>query len=305
MKHLSFKTLVAAIALLGAVSLSAQKKNVLVHQLTGNNVNKADIERIHARVVEGLSKLPTINVLDASNDGAEADLYFKCHIDSICVYPKKGSDGKTTYTTEFNMSADVFDAKTDQPTYSTAITVYNSMLLTSFTDKKLSAQSALDWVPEKIERGVWKAFAIKGQLLSIEETKKDKASVVSVALGTQHGAAAKQGFDVYLPDPKIVDKKGNLKENKPIGKIKVQDLGDEISVCKVNGGGDKIYAAYQENPEQLTVLSKGPSHGLINDGKWYGQVSAEYAFIIGQTVNAVMETVGAGVELGKEVGSIF
>ncbi len=278
MKCINLKSLLTAIALISVLTVSAQKKNVLVKPTESNNVSANDIEKVHARIIEGLSNLPTVNLLDESNDGAEADLVFQCTIDSICSYPLKQADGTSKYNAEVWMTTNVYDAETNEPEYKQAVTAYSSLVLTSYTDQKQAALSALSWIPEKIERSVWKAFAVKGQLLSIEEAKKDKAAVVSVAVGSEHGAAAKQGFEVYLPDSKLIDENGVQKPNKPIGKLKVEDLGDEISICKVDKGGDKIYEAFQEDPTQLTVYSKGPSKGLIGDGKWWAQVGAEYVW---------------------------
>lgn len=305
MKSMKFKVLLASIALISAMAVTAQKKNVLVKPTTSSVVGSNTIAKIHSAVVEGLTNLPTVNILDSSNDGAEADLTFECLIDSVCMYPSKQSDGTYNYTAEIWLSTNVKDAATGELTYGKSFAAYSSMVLTSHKSEAAANESALSWVPEKVERNVWKAFAIKGQLLTVEETKKDKATVVSVSLGEQHGAAAKQGYDVYLPDSKFVDANGVQKANKPIGKVKVQDLGDEVSVCKVDKGGDKIYAYYQEDPEQLTVYSKGPSKGLIGDGKYVAQTGAEYIWeankvgkMIGSMVNDVKGTV-------KDVKEIF
>ncbi len=275
MKHLNFKLLLTAVVLISALTVSAQKKNVIVKPTVSERATKNDVAKVHARIIEGLSNLPTVNLLDESNDGAEADLVFQCVIDSICFYPLKQTDGTFKYNAEVWMTAAVRNAETNEDEYKQTITAYNSLALTSYTDKKQAALSALGWIPEKVERIMWKAFAVKGQLLSIEEAKKDKAAVVSVAIGSEHGAEVKNGLDVYLPDSKFVDENGVQKPNKPIGKLKVKDLGDDISLCKVDKGGDKIFEAYQEDPNQLTVYTKGPSKGLIGDGKWWAQTGAE------------------------------
>lgn len=299
MKCINFKPLLTVIVLISVLTVSAQKKNVLVNPTESDNVSANDIEKVHARIIEGLSNLPTINLLDSSNDGAEADYIFQCTIDSISFYPLKQADGSNKYNAEIWMSTHVYDAATNELIFDQDVAAYNSLVLTTYTDKKQAALSALSWIPEKIERGVWKAFAIKGPLLSIEEVKKDKAAVVSVSIGEQNGAAAKQNFDVYLPDSKLLDENGIQKPNKPIGKVKVEDLGDEISICKVDKGGDKIYTAYQEDPAQLTVYSKGPSKGLIGDGKYWAQVGAEYVWECNK-VKWVLEGIwDSATDLGK------
>lgn len=289
MKSMKLKVLLTAIVLISAMAVTAQKKNVFVKPTTSSIVGEKTIAKVHAAVVEGLSNLPTVNILDATNDGAEADLTFECLIDSVCIYSKKQTDGTNNYTSEIWLTARVKNAATGEEAYSSSFGSYSSMVLTSHKSEDAANLSALSWLPEKVERNVWKAFAVKGQLLTVEETKKDKATVVSVSLGEQHGAAAKQGYDVYLPDSKVVDEKGIKKANKPIGKVKVQDLGDEVSVCKVDKGGDKIYAAYQEDPEQLTVYSKGPSKGMIGDGKYWAQTGAEYLWEVEKLVNAAKD----------------
>lgn len=305
MKHLNFKLILTSIVLISALSVSAQRKNVIVKPTVSERVTQKDVEKVHARIIEGLSNLPTVNLLDASNDGAEADLVFQCVIDSISFYPLKQSDGTFKYNAEIWMTAIVKNAETNKEEYKQTITAYNSLVLTTYTDKKQAALSALSWVPEKIERVMWKAFAVKGQLLSIEEAKKDKAAVVSVSIGSEHGAAAKQGLEIYLPDSKFIDENGIQKPNKPIGKLKIKDLGDDISICKVDKGGDKIYEAYQEDPNQLTVYTKGPSKGLIGDGKWWAQAGAEVIWELNKLKWIIEGTWDSVKQAKQEVSDCF
>lgn len=290
MKTSMLKTITLMLIAILSLSVSAQKKNVMVHQTTGDRVSGNDLQKIHARIVEGLTNLPTINLLDPTNDGAEADLHFKCNVDSVKVYPKKDKEGKTTYTAVISLRAEVYkDGADENSGWSIPVDVFNSMVLTSFTTTKECLQSALDWVPKKVKHNFWEPFAVTGPLLSVESTKKDKAEEVSVAIGTLSGAEKKQPFDIYLPDPQIRDKKGKLKENKPIGEVKVTDLGDEISICKVSKGGDKIYVAFLEDPKQLTAKSKAPKDPFLEDKKYKAQQAAEYIWYANIILNSALD----------------
>lgn len=293
MNRTALKTILLTIVALLSLSASAQrKKNVMVHMTTGQKISNNDLQKIHAKIVEGLSLLPTINILDPSNDGAEVDMHFKCNVDSIEVYKKDAGEGKKKYITCINMRANVCngDENVDTDGWSIPFYAYNSLILANHYSAKESCQSALDWIAKKTPRKLWEPFAVTGKVLSVEKVEKNKAKELSVAIGTTLGAAAKQEFDIYLPDPMIRDKKGNLKENKPIGKVKIRDLGDDVTLCEVKGGHDKIYSAFLEDPNQLTAKSKAYSESFIENKKFQAQEVAEYAFMISELLNCLKET---------------
>lgn len=306
MNRTALKTILLTIVALLSLSASAQrKKNVQVLPTTAVGMNSNDISKIHSGIKEGLSKLETINLLDDSDDGAESDLQIQCTIDSLTVYPRKDEkSGKTTYVTEIALTAKVYPSGKEElaQTYSTR--AFSNLILASYATTRESAHSALSNLPEKVQKSFWKPFAVTGKVASIEESKNDKAKKVAVEIGTLSGAAQKQDFDIYLPDPLKLDKKGNLIENKPIGKVKVKDIGEEISVCEVKGGDDKIYAAYMENPDQLTAMSKKPSNGFIADKKYDAQCAAETIFIykvmIEEAAKSVSDVAGSLLQVGKE-----
>lgn len=306
--RLSLALLFAAV-MFCSLQASAAKLNVKVHPTTSECLSSGDINRIHAQILAGLANIPTVNLLDESNDGTEADEHFQCNIDSINVY-KKGKGADAHYITCINMRATVYnDPEHPEHAWSIPVQVFSSLLLATHKTTKESATSALEWVPSKVLKELWEPFAVTGKLLEVTEVKNDKAQMVSAAIGTLNGAEPKQSLDVYLPDPKIVDKDGQLKENKPIGKVKIEDVGEDVSVCKVTKGGDKIYAAYIEDPNQLTVKSKAPSEGTIKDLKYKAQTGAEFAFILNEilkgTVEIVNESIGFGKEVVNDVKSIF
>ncbi len=289
-----------ATVLFCATQASAAKLNVQVHPTTSDRISKSDIDRIHAQIVAGLANLPTINLLDESNDGIEADKHFQCNVDSVTIY-RKGKDVHTHYITQISLRAEIYDDVNNPHGWSIPLVVYSSMALTYHKTQKESANSALEWIPERVTRGFWEPFAVSGKLLEVSEVKKDKAQMVSAAIGTINGAEPKQTLDVYLPDPKIVDKNGQLKENKPIGKVKIEDVGEDVSVCKVTGGADKIYAAYLEDPNQLTVRSKAPSFDFVKNTKYKAQVGAEFIFITKEVFTGAVEIIQSAVGLGQEI----
>lgn len=305
MKQSIFKTLFVALALVLALPAMAEMKNVKVEETKGEKVTSNELQRIHAAVLEGLANMPYVNILDKTNDGAEADLIFNCTVDSMVTYVKDPKAEKREWITEISMKGTIRPADGEGYPMGKDLHMYSTMVLASYPTADAAKQSAFEWMPERVERAFWPLFAIRGKFLSVEEVKKDKAERVSVEVGTIKGAKEGQDFDVYPPDPMLKDKAGRPVENKAIGKVKVEDLGDDISVCKVKGGGDKIQAAYNATPEGLTVMSKGPSKGLIKDSKYKAQVVAEniyyYSKIIEETAKAGSDAYNSAKDFHKEV----
>lgn len=95
-------------------------------------------------------------------------------------------------------------------------------------------------------------FKMEGTILEINKEKKGKAEEVYINLGTLHGVIENQKFDVY-----IVREIAGRVSRKEVGRLNVKDVeGEDISLCRVNKGGEEIMAAFNEE-RQIVIISRG------------------------------------------------
>lgn len=92
-----------------------------------------------------------------------------------------------------------------------------------------------------------KVFPLYASIVEAGEVKKDKQKEVYIDLGAADGVYKGLQFDVFLIKT-IAGKEAKTE----IGRLKIEEVeGDDISLCKVKKGGDKIKSALDEG---LTLL---------------------------------------------------
>lgn len=80
------------------------------------------------------------------------------------------------------------------------------------------------------------AFTVKGHILEKGLEKKDKLKQVYIDLGRNWGTAEGQHFNVY-----VMGMVAGRETKREVGRLKVESVeGEEISLCKVQKGGDDI-----------------------------------------------------------------
>ncbi len=95
-------------------------------------------------------------------------------------------------------------------------------------------------------------FPITGQILEINDSKKDKAITVYINAGSDHGVIKGTKFEV-LKEKKI----GTRTAWEKIGELSAAEIqAEDLTLCKVTKGGDVIYTEINENGKTLKVRSR-------------------------------------------------
>lgn len=289
MKRL-FTFLIAAIAAITALQAQNQKKvNLLVDYFyTTGDVKKAYATEIRNVVADALNASNRVRIIDvetsptlkleedrrevgvSAGDDMErlalmtqegADLLLQGIVNSISIKENtsKNSDGTTTtlYEATISLTLKVIDPKTGTVTETTTITVPSGFIdISTLTILAHSADEAVSayakaLIPKKLKKFINDAFPVEGKVLELAETKGKEVKTLYIDLGDNFGAKKKMKFDV-----REVRTVAGRTSRKVIGEVEIIDVeGEDISLCKVNKGGDKIKtAADAEIP--LVVTSK-------------------------------------------------
>lgn len=104
-------------------------------------------------------------------------------------------------------------------------------------------------------------FKIEGTILEVSSEKKGKAEEVYINLGAAHGMKEAQKFTVYV----IRDIAGR-QAKKEVGRLTIKSVdGDDISLCKVQKGGQEILDAIQNKyPIQIVSREQTFMGGLLH-----------------------------------------
>ncbi len=117
------------------------------------------------------------------------------------------------------------------------------------TDKAVN--DALERLTRKVIDYYNGLFPISASIIEGGEVKKDKQKEVYIDLGTADGAYKGLQFDVFL-----VKNIAGKEARTMIGRLKIEEVeGDEISLCKVTKGSDKIKIALDEG-QTLMITSR-------------------------------------------------
>lgn len=94
-------------------------------------------------------------------------------------------------------------------------------------------------------------FPLHASIIEAGEVKKDKQKEVFIDLGAANGAYKGVQFDVFL-----VKTVAGKEARTMIGRLKIEEVqGDEISLCKVTKGSDKIKNALDQG-QTLMITSR-------------------------------------------------
>lgn len=282
----AMKYIVLSLALLCAAPLFAQKdKNAIINVGVGELIytppsegNKAvDVlagvaesllagqttkqqpqyaEAVRASVVNGLSKVllfrPSDGVQPAAPDGKA--LIADGTIANISVVSKtettKDSKGvkhaNTTYRSNVSVTVNLKDPADGSVVNSHTFTIADSDLYWMSSGEK-AVTNALERLTARVAEYYNKMFPLHASIIEKGESKKDKQKEVYIDLGQQDGVYKGMQFDVFVAKT-IAGKEAKTQ----IGRLKIEEVeGDEISLCKVTKGGDKIKAALDEGQTLL------------------------------------------------------
>ncbi|WP_287619577.1 hypothetical protein [Parabacteroides sp.] len=111
--------------------------------------------------------------------------------------------------------------------------------------------NALEYLASQVGSYYNKLFPLHASIVEGGEVKKNKQKEVYIDLGFPDGVYEGQSFDVYL-----VKTVAGKEARTLIGRLRIEEVqGDEISLCKVTKGGDKIKTAVDEG-QTLLITSR-------------------------------------------------
>lgn len=232
---------VSAIAKVGRVEiLDAEAEAVAANEevrRTSDNISAGDGDMVRLGAVVKLG----------------AQFYVKGNIDAITVNKSSSQkDGKTTYKTEAEI---LLTMKLVNP--STGSVIKSTQVKHSKSVSENNESAAIAGAIEninilfEIEDVVNEFFPIHGQILEINESKKDEAKSVYINAGSLHGVSNKLKFEVF----KVKTVAGREAKTK-IGELRVDEIqGEDLTLCKVKNGGKEILAEFKAG-NKLVIKSR-------------------------------------------------
>lgn len=244
-----------------------------------SNANKALIETLRGKVIEGIQETQRLQVIDVAShaelkDEAErrksesamgditartsemrtlgADYIITGTIATMTATEQRDSDNKLYYKGSIHWTIKVIDAATG--TLKTTQTFDHSGFTGSRGDTRDEAiAKTCDYAKNSMDNFVNETFPIEGLILKVETVKKDKAQTVYIDLGNAQGVTDGQRFNVFLG----TDIAGEIGRTE-IGALSAKEVvSAQRTLCKVTKGGKEIQEAFQKGQKLIVISRKG------------------------------------------------
>ena len=218
-------------------------------------------EAVRASLMNGLSKVilfrPSDGIVSQSDlaDGIPS-FFIDGTIANISIVSrsetKKDSKGNkhtdTSYRSNVSVTVNLKDPADGSVVDSRTFTISDSDLYWMTSGEK-SMTNALERLTLKVADYYNHLFPLNASIIEKGESKKNKQKDVYIDLGAGDGVYKGQQFDVVTVKT-IAGKEART----VIGRLKIEEVeGDEISLCKVTKGSDKIKTALDEGQTLLVV----------------------------------------------------
>lgn len=218
-------------------------------------------EAVRASLMNGLSKVilfrPSDGIVSQTDisDGTPS-FFIDGTIANISIVSrsetKKDSKGNkytdTSYRSNVSVTVNLKDPADGSVVDSRTFTISDSDLYWMSSGEK-AMTNALERLSSKVADYYNHLFPLSASIIEKGESKKNKQKDVYIDLGAADGVYKGQQFDV-LTVKTIAGKEART----VIGRLKIEEVeGDEISLCKVTKGSDKIKTALDEGQNLLIV----------------------------------------------------
>ncbi len=264
-RRISFLVMFALMSLV----INAQKPNVYIDYFTRpSNISFGWAEALRSNVMQGINNNKRVELIDVDSKQAlaieqsrreqgsvvasedvdrmkvmvteGANFLISGNITSMVATKKSLNDGTIYYAGVVAYTLKVIDPNTGK-TKNTMNFSHGDDLLESFTGD--TPDEAVNKACEKavvaMRKFVEETFPLRGSILEISKTKKDKAEEVYIDLGSDHGVIKGNAFEVG-----IEREVAGRKSFKKIGEIKVINVeSEDLSLCDVKDGEKEIKAA--------------------------------------------------------------
>jgi hypothetical protein len=224
--------------------------------ITGEASTQLDeyADDVRAAVVKGLSDVRRLRVIDAD---VATDFYIDGTITNITTTSKliTPTDTKkspyTGYKAQIRVTINLKNCNDGTVENSQSFSITESNMYSWLTTKETAISEALSTLADDIDTYYEHLFPLSAQMEEVGDAKKDKQKELYINIGSSLGVYKNEEFYAYT-----VSQIGTKEARKEVGRVKVTEvMGDEISLCKVTKGGDKIKAAIDANTP-LVFVSK-------------------------------------------------
>lgn len=220
-------------------------------------------EAVRASLMNGLSKVILFRpsdgiVLPSDLSDGKPSFFIDGTIANISIVSRSETrkDGKgnkhtdTSYRSNVSVTVNLKNPADGSVIDSRTFTISDSDLYWMTSGEK-AMTNALERFTSKVADYYNQLFPLYASIIEKGESKKDKQKEVYIDLGAGDGVYKGQQFDVFTVKT-IAGKEART----IIGRLKIEEVdGDEISLCKVTKGSDKIKTALDEG-QNLMIVSR-------------------------------------------------
>ncbi|WP_297973015.1 hypothetical protein [uncultured Bacteroides sp.] len=162
----------------------------------------------------------------------------------------KSKDGKSYYDGSVSYTLKVINAK-NGTLVGTKTFQHSGLTGGTGANKEEAIANTIKYAVHSMRDFVDEYFKMEGTILEVNSEKKGKAEEVYINLGTMHGVKDAQKFTVY-----VVREVAGREAKREIGRLTVKAVeGDDISLCKVQKGGEEIMKAIRDE-QPIKIISR-------------------------------------------------
>lgn len=252
------KVLFSIIAMLAVVSVSAQKKTLVINAFEGERA-----EDIRGSILSAIMERGRVNTVDPTDDAAaEAQFSLDGKVNDISVTYKTSDDGSVSYYATIQITLTIKDAVTGtiKANKQFAFTNEGNILkpntmwkiqLSNATSEEAIKSTIVDVIKKELKDFIDDTFPLEGEVVQIEEVKGDEAKTCYISLGAAHGVIEKTKLEVF-----VIKEVAGKEVKKKVGEMQVKAVeSDELSFCEIKKGGKEILAAIN-NGSRVVVITK-------------------------------------------------
>lgn len=181
-------------------------------------------------------------------------------VSSMTAAYKKDKEGKGYYDGSVSYTLKVVDPK-NGTLIGTKTFQHSGLTGSTGASKEEAVANTVKSAVYSMRDFVDDCFKMEGTILEVNSEKKGKAEEVYINLGSMNGVKEAQKFTVYA-----VREVAGREAKKEIGRLTVKAVeGDDISLCKVQKGGEEIMKAIR-NEQPIKIISRGQTlmGGIFN-----------------------------------------
>lgn len=221
------------------------RRTVLFSEVSGPNA--VDVKYYMLR---GFTETKRLNIFDGRNynslpqslrNNIKFDAVFTAVVDSMPTRKQKDIlTGEMTWMSTCYVTLQIRDPKTNAVLVSTKLKGSGS----DRNNQDKATNAAMSTLSVDLTSFIDGYYVVRGNILSVDESKKQKAEIVTINVGSSSSIYDKMKFNVYNA------------AGDQLGRIQVKEiLGSNRTLCKVTGGADTLQKAFEAG-EELRIASR-------------------------------------------------